>query len=195
MGNDSKGRCRDPGRTTSSCHQRARNAERSIGWLEQGRQRLNRARDRQRFTESERAKEKERKSARESEWDYLETEKVGKVFHSWCAAVTSVAVAAAAATVSPSFELRVFSGARVVTMRLRLLLHFLHVQWKSGPHPSTGGDHLTRKRKRARCGSASRQTRIHSEETTGTACGDSTMATSKTETQSTHSHTNTQSLG
>ena len=48
--------------------------------------------------------------------------------------------------------------------------------------PSTGGDHLTRKRKRARvCGSASRQTRIHSEETTGTACGDSTMATSKTE--------------
>lgn len=43
---------------------------------------MNRARDRERFTESERAKEKERKSARESEWDYLETEKVGKVFHS-----------------------------------------------------------------------------------------------------------------
>lgn len=58
----------------------------------------------------------------------LETEKEGKVFHSRCAAVSSVAVAAAAATVSPSFELRVFSGARVVTMMLRLLLHFLRVQ-------------------------------------------------------------------
>lgn len=45
------------------------------------------------------------------------------------AAVTSVAAtAAAAATVAVSFELRVFSGARVVTMMLLRLLPFPHVQ-------------------------------------------------------------------
>lgn len=149
------------GRTTSSCHQRARNAERSIGRLgAKGWRELERARARIWAKESELETKNQggegllcryfrrrlrRYRRRRSSFGCFP---VPGLWQCCCCSCTSCTSNERADPPSPL---------------------------------TTGGDHLPRKRKRARCGAASRQPRIHSEETTGTACGDSTMATSKTE--------------